>query len=187
VGLEAPHCSPPRQGAIPIHQLQRDNFTMRTLLKPSRFMAALLSAALLAFAATAFSADKPAASIPLEHLVQPADFAKQLQDTSAPKPLMLHVGFKTMFDQAHIPGSEYAGPGNTGAGLQVLRDRVANLPKNTAIMIYCGCCPWSRCPNMAAAYDALIELRFTNIKGMQINDNFGTDWVDKGFPTAKSK
>jgi thiosulfate/3-mercaptopyruvate sulfurtransferase len=99
----------------------------------------------------------------------------------------LHVGFKTMFDQAHIPGSEYAGPGNTGAGLQVLRDRVASLPKNTAIMIYCGCCPWSRCPNMAAAYDVLIELGFTNVKAMIINDNFGTDWVDKGYPTAKSK
>ena len=160
---------------------------MRALFKPSRFMAALLSAALLSFAGTVSSADKPAASIPLDKLVQPADFATQLKDASVPKPLMLHVGFRTMFDQAHIPGSEYAGPGNTGAGLQALRDRVASLPKNTPIMIYCGCCPWSRCPNMAAAYYALIELRFTNVKGMQINDNFGTDWVDKGFPTAKSK
>lgn len=149
-------------------------------------MAALLSAAMLLFATTAFSA-APAASIPLDKLVQPADFAAQLNDASASKPLMLHVGFKTMFDQAHIPGSEYAGPGNTGAGLQVLRDRVSSLPKNTAIMIYCGCCPWSRCPNMAAAYDVLIELGFTNVTGMHINDNFGTDWVDKGFPTAKSK
>ena len=160
---------------------------MRTLFKPSRFMAAFLSAALLSFTATAFSAEKPAASIPADKLVQPADFATQLKDASAPKPLMLHVGFRTMFDQAHIPGSEYAGPGNTGAGLQVLRDSVANLPRNTAIMIYCGCCPWSRCPNMAAAYDALLELRFTNVRGMQINNNFGTDWVDKGFPTAKSE
>lgn len=160
---------------------------MRTLSKPSRSMAALVSAAMLLFAANAFSAASPTASIPLDKLVQPADFAAQLKDASAPKPLMLNVGFKTMFDQAHIPGSEYAGPGNTGAGLQVLRDRVASLPKNAAIMIYCGCCPWSRCPNMAAAYDALTELGFTNVTAMQINDNFGTDWVDKGFPTAKTK
>jgi thiosulfate/3-mercaptopyruvate sulfurtransferase len=149
-------------------------------------MSALLSAAMLLFAANSFSA-APTASIPLDKLLQPADFAAQLKDASAPKPLMLNVGFKTMFDQAHIPGSEYAGPGNTGAGLQVLRDRVASLPKNSAIMIYCGCCPWTRCPNMAAAYDALIELGFTNVSAMQINDNFGTDWVDKGFPTAKTK
>jgi hypothetical protein len=150
-------------------------------------MAALLAAAMLLFTANAFSAASPTASIPLDKLVQPADFAVQLKDTSAPKPLMLNVGFKTMFDQAHIPGSEYAGPGNTGAGLQVLRDRVAGLPKSSAIMIYCGCCPWSRCPNMAAAYDALLELGFTNVTAMQINDNFGTDWVDKGFPTAKTR
>jgi thiosulfate/3-mercaptopyruvate sulfurtransferase len=159
---------------------------MRTPSRPSRFMAALVSSAALLFAASAFSAARPAASIPQDKLVQPADFAAQLKDASASKPLMLHVGFKTMFDQAHIPGSEYAGPGNTGAGLQVLRDRVASLPKGTAIMIYCGCCPWSRCPNMAAAYDVLIELGFTDVTGMQINDNFGTDWVDKGFPTAKT-
>lgn len=149
-------------------------------------MAALVSAALFLFAANAFPAGQSTASIPLDKLVQPADFAALLKDASTPKPLMLNVGFRTMFDQAHIPGSEYAGPGNTGAGLQVLRDRVASLPKDAAIMIYCGCCPWSRCPNMAAAYEVLTELGFTNVTAMQINDNFGTDWVDKGFPTAKS-
>lgn len=159
---------------------------MRTPQRPSRFMAALVSAALFLFAANAFPAGQSTASIPLDKLVQPADFAALLKDASTPKPLMLNVGFRTMFDQAHIPGSEYAGPGNTGAGLQVLRDRVASLPKDAAIMIYCGCCPWSRCPNMAAAYEVLTELGFTNVSAMQINDNFGTDWVDKGFPTAKS-
>ena len=160
---------------------------MRTPSKPSRFLAALLSMATLWIAANAASAASPAASIPGDRLVQPADFAAQLKDPSAPKPLMLHVGFRTMFDQAHIPGSEYAGPGNTAAGLQVLRERVSGLPKNSAIMIYCGCCPWSRCPNIAAAYEALAELGFTSVTAMQINDNFGTDWVDKGFPTAKGE
>ena len=92
-----------------------------------------------------------------------------------------------MFDQAHIPGSEYAGPGNTGAGLQVLRNRVAGLAKDAPILIYCGCCPWARCPNMAAAHDVMVELGFTNVKAMIINDNFGTDWVDKGYPTARTQ
>lgn len=160
---------------------------IEALAKPSRVMATLVAAAMLLFAAQLFAAGQSTASIPPARLVQPADFAALLQDPTASKPLMLNVGFKTMFDQAHIPGSEYAGPGNTAAGLQVLRDRVAALPKDAAIMIYCGCCPWSRCPNMAAAYDVLTELGFTNVTAMQINDNFGTDWVDKGFPTAKSQ
>lgn len=160
---------------------------IEALAKPSRVMAALVAAAMLLFAGQVSAASQSTASIPQARLVQPADFAALLQDPAASKPLMLNVGFKTMFDQAHIPGSEYAGPGNTAAGLQVLRDRVAALPKDAAIMIYCGCCPWTRCPNMAAAYDVLTELGFTSVTAMQINDNFGTDWVDKGFPTAKSQ
>lgn len=130
-------------------------------------------------------AAEPASTIPVEKLVQPAQWAAKLKDGSASGTLMLHVGFKTMFDQAHIPGSEYAGPGNTGAGLQVLRDRVAAVAKDAPILIYCGCCPWVRCPNMAGAHDALVELGFTNVKALFIEENFGKDWVDLGYPTAK--
>lgn len=130
-------------------------------------------------------AAQPASSIPGEKLVQPAEWAARLKDGSATGTLMLHVGFRTMFDQAHIPGSEYAGPGNTGAGLQVLRDRVASVAKDSSILVYCGCCPWVRCPNMAGAHEALAGLGFTHVKGLFIEDNFGKDWVDHGYPTAK--
>lgn len=126
----------------------------------------------------------PVASIPPADLIQPADLAASLESSSVPKPLILHVGFRTMYDQSHIPGSEYAGSGNMPAGLQVLSDRVAALPKETAIVIYCGCCPWNRCPNIAAAYDTLHRLGFTRVKVLYIADNFGTDWVDKGYPAT---
>jgi len=158
-----------------------------TLLSLQRTTAALLTSCMLLCAASPALAAKPAESIPAAKLVQPADWAAQVKDGSAARTLTLHVGFRTMFDQAHIPGSEYAGPGNSGAGLQVLRDRVAGLAKGAPILIYCGCCPWSRCPNIAAAYDVLVELGFTNVKAMIINDNFGTDWVDKGYPTARTQ
>lgn len=151
-----------------------------------RLTFSLLSTCLLLLAANPSVAAQPASSIPAAKLVQPADWAAQLKAGTAAGTLMLHVGFKTMFDQAHIPASEYAGPGNTGAGLQVLRDRVASLPKDAPILIYCGCCPWERCPNMAGAHDVLVELGFTNVKAMVIQENFGTDWVDKGYPTAKT-
>lgn len=151
-----------------------------------RLATSVLSAWMLLFAATAAWAAKPADSIPAEKLVQPADWATRVKEGSAAGTLMLHVGFKTMYDQAHIPGSEYAGPGNTAAGLDVLRNRVANLAKDAPILIYCGCCPWERCPNMAAAWDVLVELGFTHVQAMVIEDNFGTDWVEKGFPTARA-
>jgi rhodanese-related sulfurtransferase len=146
-----------------------------------------MSAMMLAIVASnATWAAKPASSVPADKLIQPAALVALLRQSS-PKPVLLHVGFRTMFDQAHIPGSEYAGPGSAAAGLRVLRERVATLPRDTAIVIYCGCCPWDHCPNVAAAYDALTELGFTHVKAMYIADNFGADWVDKGYPTAKGE
>lgn len=128
---------------------------------------------------------KPAASIPTAALVQPADFAATLRASAGPKPLIFQVGFRKAYLQAHIPGSEYVGAAGAEEGVKVLRDRVARVRRDTAIVIYCGCCPWSRCPNIAAAYDALQELGFRNVKVLYIADDFGTNWVDRGFPTAK--
>jgi thiosulfate/3-mercaptopyruvate sulfurtransferase len=130
---------------------------------------------------------KPAASIPTADLIQPADLATNLKNATAAKPLLVHVGFRKLYTQAHIPGSEYAGPTSDEAGLQLLRTRVAKLPKDSSIVIYCGCCPWENCPNVAAAYDALHASGFTRVKVLYIADNFGTDWVDKGYPVAKGE
>ena len=136
----------------------------------------------------AFAAEvKPAASIPSAALIQPADLAAVLKEGKAPRPLILQVGFKVLFAEAHIAGSEYAGPGGQDEGLQGLRARVAKLAKDTPIVIYCGCCPWTRCPNVAAAYDALHALGFSNVKVLYIADNFGADWVERGYPTEKGR
>ena len=70
-------------------------------------------------------------------------------------------------------------------GLQQLRKRVEALPRNKFIIIYCGCCPWSHCPNVKPADDALRALGFTNVKVLYIANNFGVDWVEKGYPVAK--
>jgi rhodanese-related sulfurtransferase len=116
----------------------------------------------------------------------PEDLLRTLQ---APKagPLLLHVGSHMLYLQAHIPGSEYLGAGSTDQGIQNLRKRVSSLPKNTAIVLYCGCCPWSHCPNVNPAYDALQQMGFTNVKVLYLANNFGADWVDKGYPVAKGE
>jgi rhodanese-related sulfurtransferase len=128
----------------------------------------------------------PASSIPTADLIQPADLAASLQSAS-PKPLILQVGSHILFAEAHIPGAEYAGPTNQDAGLQILKDRVALLPKDTAIVLYCGCCPWDRCPNIAPAWNLLHTMGFTNLKVLYIADNFGSNWVAKGYPVAKGR
>ena len=117
-------------------------------------------------------------------LISPEDLTKMLQ-SGKEKPLMLQVGSHMLFLQAHIPGSEFVGPGANEAGLQQLRKRVESLPRNKFIILYCGCCPWNHCPNVKPADDALHTMGFTNVKVLYIADNFGTNWVDKGYPTAK--
>jgi hypothetical protein len=127
----------------------------------------------------------PAASIPAAALIQPQELAAVL-GAPAPVPLILHVGFRVLYDRAHIPGSEYAGPARDPAGLKLLSTRVTGLTRDTALVIYCGCCPWVHCPNVAAAYEALAGLRLTHLKVLYIAENFGTDWIDKGYPTKQA-
>ena len=129
---------------------------------------------------------RPASSIPDADLVQPADLAAELKDPKLQKPVILHVGFRKLYAQAHIPGSDYAGAGGDDDGLKSLSERVAKLPKDGPIVIYCGCCPWRKCPNIAAAYDKLRDLGFTQVKALYMANDFGTDWVDKGYASVTS-
>ena len=135
--------------------------------------------------APAWAQHKPADSIPAADLIQPADFAAMLGQSKTPKPLILQVGFRKAYAQAHIPDAEYLGAAGDEDDLRSLKKRVAKLPADGAIVIYCGCCPWIRCPNIAAAYDALRDLGLKNVKVLYLADDFGTDWVDKGYPTTK--
>jgi len=128
-----------------------------------------------------------ALSVPDANLIQPEDLARVLKTAQREKPVILQVGSRVMYGQAHIPGSEYAGPGSTKAGIQSLEDTVASLPKNRRIILYCGCCPWDKCPNIGPAFKRLHELGFTHVQALYIANNFGDDWVNKGYPAVKGK
>lgn len=138
----------------------------------------------LIVAAPARADHKQAESIPATALIQPAELAAELKKPKAFRPLILQVGFRTLFAQSHIPDAEYAGPGGDDNGLKSLGERVGKLPKDTSIVIYCGCCPWDHCPNIAAAYDTLHGLGFSQLKVLFIPTDFGTDWVNKGYPAT---
>jgi rhodanese-related sulfurtransferase len=97
------------------------------------------------------------------------------------------VGPRLLYQQAHITGAEYVGATSSPDGIQALRDRVKSVPKGKQIVLYCGCCPWSHCPNIRPAYAELVKLGYKNVKALYIANNFGTDWVNKGYPTAKGQ
>lgn len=119
-------------------------------------------------------------------LIQPKELAAVLQ-TAKEKPLIFQVGFRVLYQQAHIPGSEYVGAASSARGLQELRNRVRAIPRDKFIVLYCGCCPWSRCPNVKPAFAALRSMGFKQVRVLYIADNFGTDWVDKGYPVTKGE
>ncbi len=132
----------------------------------------------------AFSTDPappPDPQIPSKQLITPEQLTQMMKSQ---KPLILAIGPRSMYQQAHITGSEYIGAGSSPEGLDALRARVKSLPKNQLIVIYCGCCPWNHCPNVHPAYKLLRDLGYTNARVLYMADNFGTDWVYKGYPTA---
>jgi hypothetical protein len=120
-------------------------------------------------------------SIPESQLIQPEALVLLLPAKDAGRPMVLQVGSHIFFAEAHIPGAIFAGPGSQPAGLKLLESVVSSTPKNKLIVMYCGCCPWNHCPNVGPAYKRLRDLGFTNVKVLYLANNFGSDWVAKGY------
>lgn len=137
-----------------------------------------LAVALLLAIAVAFAAD-------VADVVQPKEVADRLAAKGA-KPAIFQVGPNVLYRSNHVPGSVYAGPGNQPQGLDLLKEAVAKLPKDTEIVLYCGCCPWDRCPNLNGPVKMLKEMGYTKVKAMMIPENFKKDWIDQGYPTEKA-
>jgi thiosulfate/3-mercaptopyruvate sulfurtransferase len=128
-----------------------------------------------------------ATTVPQSDQIQPADLANLLKPGFGDRPVVFQVGSFVMFQQAHIPNAGFAGPGSQANGMILLKKFSAPLSKKQLIVIYCGCCPWTKCPNIGPAYKQLHDLGFTNVKALYIASNFGDDWVSKGYPVEKGE
>jgi rhodanese-related sulfurtransferase len=131
--------------------------------------------------------ESAAASLPLEVPINPEDLGKLLQAPSGEKPILIHVGFHVLYTQGHIPGSEYIGPASQEEAWQKLRKRVEQLPRKKFIVLYCGCCPWDHCPTVSPAYAALHNMGFSRVRVLYFPNNFGRDWIAKGYPVEKGQ
>jgi rhodanese-related sulfurtransferase len=128
-----------------------------------------------------------AMTIPQADQIQPAELVKMLKLPGNQQPVVFQVGSFVMFQQAHIPNAGFAGPGSQTNGSILLKKFAAPLAKNKLIVIYCGCCPWNRCPNVGPSYKYLHDLGYTNVKVLYLANNFGDDWVSKGYPVEKGE
>jgi len=118
-----------------------------------------------------------------------ADLVRELgatKDGSAPSsPVVIYVGFRTLFEGGHVPGATFHGTASKEEGLAELKKWLATLPKSANVVVYCGCCPFDRCPNIRPAYTALRDMGFTNVRVLVLPTSFAADWVEKGYPMQK--
>jgi hypothetical protein len=115
--------------------------------------------------------------------VTPAEFAKELAGASdADKPVVVCTAPAFLYRIGHIPGAVHHGPASSPEGLDELKAWAQTLPRSTNIVVYCGCCPLSHCPNLHPAYVTLKDMGFTRVRVLLLAENFKTDWIDRGFP-----
>ena len=128
-----------------------------------------------------------AASVPwrTDQIIEPEALVKALSAATGQKPLVICVGFEVLYQGGHIVGARFAGPAAKPKGLEALKREVRDIPRDKQIVLYCGCCPWKRCPNIRPAFRTMEELGFTSVKVLSIPTNLREDWTAKGYPIEK--
>jgi thiosulfate/3-mercaptopyruvate sulfurtransferase len=150
-------------------------------------VAAVLAAVWLCGAALPVRAQpaRPQISLATAPRIQPAELAALLKAPASQRPLILHVGFEVLYRGAHIPGAIFVGPASRPEGLKLLRQRLARIPRTREIVLYCGCCPWEKCPNIGPAYAELIRAGFRRVRVLYLPNDFARDWVQQGLPVEQ--
>ena len=122
-----------------------------------------------------------------KQLVEPAELAGQLKGAAGSQPRVVCVGFEFLYDAAHVPGAVLLGPGREASGLKSLEEAARSWPRDRQIVIYCGCCPMKQCPNLRPAFHALESMGFTQVRVLDVEHDFRTDWLQKGLPIEKAQ
>ncbi len=112
-----------------------------------------------------------------QELKDPATLAAAIQDPKAAKPVIFNIG-----PVQQIKGAIAIGPTSSDKNLEKLKQQLAKVPKDKEVVIYCGCCPFRRCPNVRPAFELLKKMKFTNAKLLNLANNLNDDWISKGYP-----
>lgn len=122
---------------------------------------------------------------PNSEVMQPAQLAKMLTDKYVSVPVVIFVGFRSLYGGGHVPDASFHGTASTEQGLAELKNWAASLPRSTELLIYCGCCPMDKCPNIRPAYTTLSAMGFKRLRVLLLPTSFSVDWADKGYPMQK--
>ncbi|MFD0750943.1 rhodanese-like domain-containing protein [Mucilaginibacter calamicampi] len=140
----------------------------------------LLFMALMANAQVSASMSMPATATPWSptELMEPGELNYVIKSNKAP--VIFNTG--TVED---IKGAIHIGSINESANLEKLKTALKAHAKNTEIVVYCGCCPFGKCPNIRPAYKLLKDLGYTNVKVLNLYVNLRNNWTSAGYPLEK--
>ncbi len=113
-------------------------------------------------------------------LMQPGVLAERIVNHQTGDLLIINVG-----PDALIKGSVDIGSTHEAANLTKLRSYLKTLKKDKEIVIYCGCCPFDKCPNIRPAFNTIKEMNFKNAKLLNLPKNIKVDWIDKNYPVTE--
>ncbi len=150
---------------------------------------AALGALTIALFAVAAAGIVPLPSDPWKanQIMEPRELAAALSPARSSGYQVICVGMPFLYRSAHIPGSKLLGPALSPEGLDSLKKWAQDIPKDAAIVLYCGCCPWADCPNIRPAFQTLQGMGFSNLKVLYLQHNFKLDWSDQGYPIQRGQ
>ncbi|MFA6945334.1 MAG: rhodanese-like domain-containing protein [Pedobacter sp.] len=112
-------------------------------------------------------------------LIEPSVLAAILANPKAKQAQIFNIG---VVDD--IKGSKNMGGASEKENLEKFKNALTKLPKNTFLVVYCGCCPFEKCPNIRPAVNLIKSMGFTNGKLLNLPTNLKQNWIDKGYPLA---
>lgn len=112
-------------------------------------------------------------------LIEPAVLAAIVRSPELKEYVIFNIGAVE-----DIKGGKHIGPVSKAENLEKFERALRGLSKNARIVIYCGCCPFTKCPNVGPAFIAAQKLGFSNVKILDLPVNLKTNWIAKGYPLA---
>lgn len=110
-------------------------------------------------------------------LMAPATLASLIKNPKAAKPIVFNIGVVE-----NIKGAKNMGGASEKENLARFKKALSTIPKTSTVVVYCGCCPFDRCPNIRPAFTALQAAGFKNGKLLNLPMNIKVDWINKGYP-----
>ena len=142
-------------------------------------MSCFLIAGIVAKTTAQTSAVAPQMPWAESQLLAPAVLADLLKTGESNKPVIFNMG--TVED---IKSAKHIGALSNELNAVKLKAALQGVAKNNTVVIYCGCCPFAKCPNIRPAFLALTRAGYTNVKVLNLPVNLKTNWINNGYPLA---